>query len=91
MEYTEVFYARQPGVAELGIPKNLVVPRGPLSGQPSPNAGPQHTQQQQQQQQHLLAPTAPAIAPPAIASYPLTRLPSEEELAASLANHGGGG
>ncbi|KAL8272566.1 hypothetical protein Esti_003455 [Eimeria stiedai] len=94
MEYTEVFYARQPGVAQLGIPKTLVAPR-PQSAQPSrtEDQAARVEQQHKQQQQQLLplAPTAAAIAPPAKASYPLTRLPSEEELAASLANHGGGG
>ncbi|KAL8455985.1 hypothetical protein Emag_000228 [Eimeria magna] len=92
MEYTEVFYARQPGVAELGIPKNLVAPR-PLSAQSNRTEDQAARVQQQHmpQQPHPLAPTAAAIAAPAKASYPLTRLPSEEELAASLTNHGGGG
>ncbi|KAL8446073.1 hypothetical protein Emed_005252 [Eimeria media] len=117
MEYTEVFYARQPGVAELGIPNNLVAPK-PLSAQSNRTEEqatrieqqhmpqqqqqhmpqqqqqqhmPQQQQQQQQQQLHPLVPAAAAIGTPAKASYPLIRLPSEEELASSLANQGGGG
>lgn len=83
MEYTEVFYAQQPGIAELGIPENLVsppqLPPTPLR-QAKPSVFPAPA----------TSPPTTAInaAPPAKTSYPVTRLPSEEELAASVAGPG---
>ena len=85
MEYTEVFYIQQPAIDELGVPKNLVAPQA-APAQPYTA----HTAKQSKP----LPPASPAPAVvvkavlPAKATYSITGLPSEEELAASVASLG---
>lgn len=76
-------------MADLGLPASLVLPEGPLS---EASTGPLGASSRSQQA-HVVPPPAEAlpsaaanVAPPTKASYGITRLPSEEELAAASAS-----
>ncbi|KAL8432215.1 hypothetical protein Efla_005111 [Eimeria flavescens] len=94
IEYTEVFFRRLPAVADLNIKESLAAPAASKAEQQTPRAAPAaaaaaagaapaaHAPDHRPQP----AAAAPAAAAgPVRASYPLVRLPSEEELAAAVA------
>ena len=103
MEYVEAFYAKEPEIPYLGIPSRLQLPQPPPPAAAAAAAAPAAAAAAPAAAAAAPAPVAAAPAPAAAAAnplvvyrpsapitavYPLARLPTEEELAASAAHVG---
>ena len=96
MEYVEAFYAKEPEIPYLGIPSRLQLPQPPPPAAAAAAAAPAAAAAAPAPVAAAPAPAAAAANPlvvyrpsaPITAVYPLARLPTEEELAASAAHVG---